>query len=258
MAHSNKPQKNKRIKRTTLVLVICIVIALISLLLPPLVNHMFINAHFETGADLGNSEWLGFWGSYLGGVFSSSAALIALYITISQQEHHHSDSLTSIRLNHLPIPTIDYLFKDISKEPVLLDTLFLVYENDKTVSSQLIITEKDFRAYVSQNIDTHLPVQIEISNIGNGAFIDLTILNEGGKPCSLCSLAPGMKANYYFAVPVVPEGITLKLQFSDMLGNIYSTTQEIVVDKETDQIGFLSYSAPVLEKMSETFKISGR
>ena len=254
MANGNIEKKTKRLKNTTSTLIICIVIILVSMLLPLFVNHIFKNSNYETAEGLGNSEWLGFWGSYLGGIFSSSAALIALYITIRQQELHHTDALTTIRLEYLPIPAIDYHFKDISKE-ILLDTSFLIYENDKSVSSQLIITEEDFRSYISKNIDTHLPIQIEISNIGNGAFLDLKILNKNGKPCELCSLAPGEKENYYFAIPIMQQGIKLDLQFSDILGNIYTSNQEIVFDHKTNQVGFHSCSAPVLQKISNTFEL---
>lgn len=254
MANGDNAKRPKRFKSTTSTLIICIVITLVSMLLPPLVNSIFKNAHYETAAGLGNPEWLGFWGSYLGGIFSSSAALIALYITIRQQELHHTDALTTIRLEYLPIPAIDYHFKDVSKE-ILLDTLLLIYEHDKSVSSQLIITEEDFRSYISKNIDTHLPIQIEISNIGNGAFLDLKILNGNGKPCELCGLAPGGKETFYFAIPITQQGIKLDLQFSDILGNIYICNQEITFDQETNQVEFHSCSAPILQKISNTFEL---
>lgn len=161
----------------------------------------------------------------------------------------------SNRLNYLPIPTIDYHIKNPLKEPVLLDTSFLIYDNNQSVTSQLIIAEEDFRSYASKNIETHLPIQIEISNIGNGAFLDLKIVNKIGKPCELCSLAPGAKQNFYFAIPVFQPGIKLNLQFSDILGNIYTTVQEIIVEQETNQVEFLSCSAPVLQKLSSTFDV---
>ena len=254
MCNRNKVNRTKRFKNTTSTLILCIVIVIVSMLLPPLVNFIFQKAHYKTAPELGNPEWLGFWGSYLGGIFSSTAALIALYITTRQQELHHSDSLTIIRLEYLPIPAIDYHFKDITKE-ILLDTVFLTYENDKSVSSQLIITEEDFRSYIAKNIDTHFPLQIEISNIGNGAFLDLKILNNDGRPCELCSLAPGTKENYYFAFPIMQQGLKLDLQFSDILGNIYTSTQEISFDQDTTEVGFLSCSAPVLQKLSNTFNL---
>lgn len=47
--------------------VLSAVLLLIAILLPILVNQCFINL-FMKSAPLGNKEWLGFFGSYLGGI----------------------------------------------------------------------------------------------------------------------------------------------------------------------------------------------
>lgn len=60
-------------------IIIILTLALI-VLIPVCLNIFFINGDLNTGKDLGNVEWLAFWGSYLGG----AATLTAVCLTLSQ------------------------------------------------------------------------------------------------------------------------------------------------------------------------------
>ncbi|WP_214805764.1 MULTISPECIES: hypothetical protein [unclassified Exiguobacterium] len=55
---------------------------IIFLLIPVVLNIVFIHGAFSSGKDLGNKEWLGFWGSYLGG----TATLLAVWLTLRQNK----------------------------------------------------------------------------------------------------------------------------------------------------------------------------
>ncbi|MBS4194160.1 hypothetical protein [Lederbergia citri] len=55
-------------------------ISLLIVLIPVGLNIFYIYGDLNTGKDLGNAEWLAFWGSYLGG----AATLIAVCLTLSQ------------------------------------------------------------------------------------------------------------------------------------------------------------------------------
>ncbi|WP_423800041.1 hypothetical protein [Neobacillus sp. SAB-20_R2A] len=55
-------------------------ISILIVLIPMGLNLFFIYGDLNTGKDLGNVEWLVFWGSYLGG----AATLIAVCLTLSQ------------------------------------------------------------------------------------------------------------------------------------------------------------------------------
>lgn len=57
-----------------------IMILLFIFLTPLVLNLLFLYGNVETGTELGNVEWLAFWGSYLGG----AATLIAVCLTLSQ------------------------------------------------------------------------------------------------------------------------------------------------------------------------------
>jgi hypothetical protein len=55
-------------------------IGLLIFLVPLALNLFFIYGDVKTGTELGNVEWLAFWGSYLGG----AATLFAVFLTLSQ------------------------------------------------------------------------------------------------------------------------------------------------------------------------------
>ena len=60
--------------------IIPILILIVFVLIPVCLNMFFRYGDLNTGKDLGNVEWLAFWGSYLGGI----ATLIAVCLTLSQ------------------------------------------------------------------------------------------------------------------------------------------------------------------------------
>ena len=92
---------------------------LFSFSLPLLVNIAFLKLNFKTGTDLNNVTWLGFWGSYLGGLLGSVAALIALFLTNRQQERYHSEEKESDRLRVLPAISCSLIAPDLEKSPTL-------------------------------------------------------------------------------------------------------------------------------------------
>lgn len=57
-------------------------VLLLFLAIPFGLNAFFLFGDFTSGKDLGNREWLGFWGSYLGG----AATLFAVWLTLRQNE----------------------------------------------------------------------------------------------------------------------------------------------------------------------------
>jgi hypothetical protein len=57
-----------------------ILIAILITFTPVALNLFFLYGDVDTGEELGNVEWLAFWGSYLGG----TATLIAVYLTLNQ------------------------------------------------------------------------------------------------------------------------------------------------------------------------------
>jgi hypothetical protein len=84
MKSKNKSTQTKTIIIFGLTLLIIIPIILNFLLL--LFNWLFHKFNFNFSAfGLGNSEWLAFWGSYLGGI----ATLFAVFLTVKQAENHY-------------------------------------------------------------------------------------------------------------------------------------------------------------------------
>lgn len=67
------------------ILFICSVI----ILLPILINIFLFLPFPPTPNDLGNKDWLSFWGSFLGGCFGGITTLIAVYLTLKQNLQNH-------------------------------------------------------------------------------------------------------------------------------------------------------------------------
>jgi hypothetical protein len=89
--------------------VLSAVLLLIAILLPILVNQCFINL-FMKSAPLGNKEWLGFFGSYLGGIIGAFATLIALFATYQQ------------------VIELEYGYKDANQQ---IDTVFFKHSDNQ-------------------------------------------------------------------------------------------------------------------------------
>lgn len=75
---------------------IIIVIAVIVMVGVPVLLNVLLCVSIPTASDLGNKEWIGFWGSYIGGCFGGLCTLITIYLTIryyEKQENEHKTEL---------------------------------------------------------------------------------------------------------------------------------------------------------------------
>ncbi len=96
-----KKNKKKRtisdILKTGIIVIICV------MCICPLIVNGVMFVHIITTPDLGDKEWLGFWGSYLGGCISGICSLITIYVTIKyydRQETEHKKELEDQLLKH--------------------------------------------------------------------------------------------------------------------------------------------------------------
>lgn len=74
---------------------ILIIGSLLALIIPMLVN-LLLYLPIPTAVNLGNAEWLSFWGSYIGGCLGGVCTLITIYVTIKyyeKQEKSHKEEL---------------------------------------------------------------------------------------------------------------------------------------------------------------------
>lgn len=113
------------------------------LVIPLGLNLFFLYGDFGSGKGLGNKEWLGFWGSYLGG----AATLFAVWLTIRQNEklidqneqtllqYQQNIEFQEERVRISAMPYIDVnlsLEKDLYKSILQPPNGFIILEDDKT------------------------------------------------------------------------------------------------------------------------------
>ena len=75
-------KKNNEAGDLLKILKVIISIAVVVMLLLPIFLNLLLYTSIPTANDLGNKEWLGFWGSYIGGCFGGLCTLITIYLTI--------------------------------------------------------------------------------------------------------------------------------------------------------------------------------
>ncbi len=111
---------------------------------PWVLNLFFLNGEVKTAANLGNKEWLAFWGSYLGGVATLTAVVLTLLQNqkvIKQNEKILNHQEKRARLAHMPF--IDVLIlndkdKELHKTKLQPPNTFITLSpNDTLISSQL-------------------------------------------------------------------------------------------------------------------------
>ncbi|MBM7613848.1 hypothetical protein [Alkaliphilus hydrothermalis] len=73
------------------------ILLLMVLILPVIINITLFLPFPSTPSDLGNSEWLSFWGSYIGGAIGGIGTLLAVYFTIRYYEVQNERNINLIR-----------------------------------------------------------------------------------------------------------------------------------------------------------------
>lgn len=111
-------------------------VIILFLVIPLGLNLFFIYGDFDSGKGLGNKEWLGFWGSYLGGV----ATLFAVWLTLRQNERIFLQNQQNIefqeeRARISAMPYIDVNLspdKNLHKSNLQPPNFFIILKDDKT------------------------------------------------------------------------------------------------------------------------------
>lgn len=71
-------------------------ITVLIMIVAPILVNVFMYFSFPTVKDLGNKEWIGFWGSYIGGCFGGFCTLVTIYLTIRYYEKQESEHKTEL------------------------------------------------------------------------------------------------------------------------------------------------------------------
>lgn len=221
---------------------------LFSIFLPALVNISFLKFNLKTGVGLNNVSWLGFWGSYLGGLLSSVAALIALYLTYQQQERYHKKVKESDRLRVLPVAIASMCVREKAQK-----SAYSCVKVDQNGNIKLrTMNSKEFvhQFETSDSPGTYLSY-IEIKNIGLGPALDVRISTDGQYTNSaysenIGSLGIGESKLCIFRIPQNKKFV-FTVHCKDVFSNVYSTKCKVSHAPGDSLISFSPSTAPVLE-----------
>ena len=77
-----------------------LIIGSILLLIIPIAVNLLLYLPVPTPGELGNSEWLSFWGSYIGGCLGGICTLLTIYLTIKYYEKQDASHKTELEMQN--------------------------------------------------------------------------------------------------------------------------------------------------------------
>ncbi len=183
-------------------------LAIVFILIAPIVINFFfsLDIQFPTAPHLGNTEWLGFWGSYTGGVIGAIVTGIAFFFTYKQNEKQHDETrkqmLDQQRLQVLPILSIT---GSISS--------FTGYCNALQCTNLASMS--------GENSERLIWIELSVKNISSSPALFFEL--EGSSGCLCGHILSGAEVRCKVAVPLIEEDkeYDFNLIFKDTLGNKY-------------------------------------
>lgn len=227
---------------TKIAIVICSIVMLCATFTPKIVNFLFMEKVFPSANDLQNPEWLGFWGSYLGGLLGSVAALIALVLTIWQQDKYHADTENSNRLSIMPAVIFSLTSQPENKKSILS---YIAIQKDGSIYKHTAINYVSFVESCNE-YTSKVSVYCEINNIGLGPAFEVYLFtdkNNKQQSTYLGNLSTGSSTTYLLIIPP-KKSIKLILRFYDAYGNCYETESQINYKESEDSYGFSQSKRP--------------
>ena len=188
-------------------------IAIIFILIAPIAINFFfsLNVQYPTAPHLGNTDWLGFWGSYTGGVIGAIVTGIAFFFTYTQNQKQHEETRKQMeaqnRLKILPILSLNLTGTKATGYNLYhqcLDLLRILPTNISDFSKGYI-----FMTY-------------QVKNISQYPALFFT-LNGGDNGCVVNHLLPQEETTIHLGSPHSGKDYegNFNLCFFDMEGNYY-------------------------------------
>lgn len=97
MDNSNNPNDNNSLSK---VVKWILIIGSILILIIPVAVNMLLYLPVPTPGELGNSEWLSFWGSYIGGCLGGICTLLTIYLTIKYYEKQDANHKIELEMQN--------------------------------------------------------------------------------------------------------------------------------------------------------------
>ena len=215
------------------------------LLIPLILNYLFCHASFQTAEGLTNSDWLGFWGGYIGNFLGILVTFQVFHFTYKQNERQNRQNRELSERQYQQ--NQEYMRED--KRLSLLPVLLCTYEHcmylDNNITSTLLFFNPDSDGRKITAIKGSAPqsqlitlaseircTRVELfsilfENIGREAMIETALYFEGHR--MLLSSIPKDRANpYIFAFPVSEEysNFSLEVVFYDLEHRAYKQCLE--------------------------------
>lgn len=216
-------------------LFLLLIILLIVILLSPYVVYLCTSINPQVIDGSATTPWIGFWGSYLGGLLGSIAALIALFETRHQSRAQQYENNENRRLSVLPA-------LNISCRPIgVKETVksFFVFKPDDPYKSFFEQTKAEHSSDTSKQ-----EVILCFTNIGLGPAFNINV-SYNNNSVKIDGLKAGQTNEYaikFMLSSTEDKSFQFSVSFSDILGNTYNQEQIMKISK--GELFFSAVSAP--------------
>lgn len=226
-----------------------ILLLLIVITTPAIVNKGLDSWNFHSAPNLDNSNWLGFWGSYIGSSLGVLATLVAFSFTYYQnnkQNKELKEQNEQIQEQNKLIMQQNIDARELAKKQMRLQALPFINAkdvpnyNDKLYHDPVRTFNND--GHLCPNLYLICPVirgNIRLTNIGVGPAIGVTIPDV-----DLMHFSVSESKDVLLEIPSEPGYLELPIKYSDREERQY--TQTLKLAKKADFLVSDGITPPVL------------
>lgn len=193
--------------------------------IPCAINNTMMYHTIPTAENLNNSDWLGFWGSYIGSVITIIATFLYFLATYVQNEKQHratrEEMREQARLQIMPFLNVEQVFDYKFQDEDHIHGFSFVggdFAQFHGLFSQMV-KAMDPDDFLSGPIRFYL---FTFSNIGASALVDLKI-EYNGIDQQVGNLRADQTVSYFFAFPFEQAGCEheFEVSYKDLHNNLY-------------------------------------
>lgn len=231
-----------------------IMLSFVAAALPIFVNIIFRNCTIASAPNLGNAEWLDFWGSYLGAFMGCIPAVLALQESRKQAKQQYEDSEKNRRLSALPVfscksNSLSFISGQLESVTTLSGLFFLKQELG-FYGQFHSINVQDYTEKALEEADASAILFFEFHNIGAGPALNVSLACSNisaSRPIPIQSIGCNETKTIIFAVCIPPNAAAdyefrynIAISFSDVLGNKYVQFQPLLMRKAQHALAEIS------------------
>lgn len=184
-----------------------------------------------TLSTLTSSDWLGFWGGYLGGAIGCIPAIAALLHSQSESKRLHEETAEAQRCSVLPVFSVFVDRNLAAKSPDEYD-MFIALSPDGKIARIPNACNSDYYDFLEEfDADEWVRCNLSLKNIGLGPALNplLTFTLGEMKNRSIAGFHSLSTAQNILILLSAPARVSLqcKMEYSDIFGNKYSQSFSI-------------------------------